>query len=426
MFGEIPDAVAASAYDGVYLLATATTRAGELMGNLGSLSGVAGVQGVLSPAQLTRGEMSDNVFITQTGLFGGQDVLARFAGTTRLPADFEVVEQNPPTPTPLPPPPPQPTPTLQGVNVIITRSVQNVRSGPGTNYDVIGQLRKGDTARVIGANANFSWLVIDLRGTQGWVSRDILDVTGDLNTVPLIAPPPTPTPPPATLVPTTAPLPDVIVMSVVPTRLTIGAPFNVSVTLLNQGGANAGPFAVAATFQPGGIYSAVNLEGLGAGQQTTVTLTGTLSGGTGQQNVVIVVDLNQQVNEGAGGEANNNFSYPYIADAPILSVNGTGTLTVANTATVSLDNGTADIQWSGGSLVPQGAAKLSILSGFSSFDQVHKDAIVASALNAAPITTVPVGALIGVQTDGGANYGVLQITESTSGGNLVFNFRVYQ
>jgi uncharacterized protein YgiM (DUF1202 family) len=383
---------------------------------------VGGVQGALNPAQLIRGETGTSVFITETGILGGVAVLARYAGNVRQPDDFDVIE-NPATPTP------QPSATPDGVFVTIARSVQNVRSGPGTNYDVIGQLRQNDTARVVGANVDFSWLVIDLRGTQGWLSRDILEVSGDLNQLPLIPAPPTPTPPPATatpLVPTVAPVPDIIVLSVVPTRLTVGVPFTVTVTLLNQGGSNAGPFAVASTFQPGGIYAAVNLPGLAAGQQTVINLGGTLVGPTGPQNVVIVVDLNQEVAEGPGGEANNNFSYPYIADAAVQSVNGTGTLSIAESATFALDNGTPDIQWQGGSLIPQGGTRLVILSGFATLDQVHRDAITASALATVTLPTVPVGALIGFQTDGGGKYGVFQVTQATAGGSLVFNFRVYE
>jgi hypothetical protein len=139
-----------------------------------------------------------------------------------------------------------------------------------------------------------------------------------------------------------------------------------------------------------------------------------------------VTDLNQQIPEGPAGEANNQFPYLYVADAPLLPVNGTGTLTVANSGVVSLDGGTPDIQWQNGALIPVGTTKLTLLSGFSNFDQVHRDAVSTSATLAnAPLATVPFGALIGIQTDDGLKYGALEIREATSGGNLVFQFRVY-
>jgi len=189
--------------------------------------------------------------------------------------------------------------------VTITRNIQNIRSGPGTFYDIIAQARQGEQYQVVGANPDLTWVVVNVRGTQGWMQREILDTFGNLNTVPIITPPATPTPLPPTATATAAPQADLVVLSVLPTRLFIGVPFNVTVTIRNQGLLDAGPFAVASTLQPGDVYSAVNVPGLPAGQQTTVNLSGTLAGPTGPQNVVIVLDLNLQVAEGPAGEANS-------------------------------------------------------------------------------------------------------------------------
>jgi len=50
-----------------------------------------------------------------------------------------------------------------------------VRSGPGTEYDRIGQLYPGDTAPVVGQNAERSWWQIEFAGADdglGWVSAE--------------------------------------------------------------------------------------------------------------------------------------------------------------------------------------------------------------------------------------------------------------
>lgn len=423
-YGEAPTPVEAGAYDGIYLIAQAIGNPGQLQTNLLQISGLAGAQGLFTPATLTGGDTIESVYVYETTQDGGQIALAQYVGGVRQ--DLEEIPQPTGEPPLLVTATPAPTATPEGVVVTVTRNIQNIRTGPGTFYDIIGQARQGEQFRVIGANADLTWVVVDFRGTQGWLSRDILETFGNVNTVPLVTPPATPTPLPPTATATAAPQADIVVLSVLPTRLFVGTPFNVTVTIRNQGLLDAGPFAIASTLQPGEIYAAVNVPALPAGQQTTVNLGGTLTGPTGPQNVVIVVDLNQQITEGPAGEANNLFPYLYVADAPVLPVNGTGVLTVANGATISLDNGTPDIQWQNGALIPIGTTKLTVLSGFGNFDQVHRDAISTSTtLQNTPLTTIPFGALIGIQTDGGLKYGVLEIREATSGGNLVFQFRVY-
>ncbi|MCS6834608.1 MAG: ABC transporter substrate-binding protein [Anaerolineae bacterium] len=421
-FGVVPDAIAAAGHDGVYLIARAIEQPGDLLGNLSRITNFSGVQGLLSPALLGRGEISSSAAVVEAGPFGAPSQVVRYANGQRLPDDELIVQPEQPTATPTP----------QGVFVTITRSVQNVRTGPGTQYDVLGQLRQGDTAQVIGASLDLSWVVISFRGQNGWLSRDILTLTGDTNTVPVVTAPPTPTPPPATPTPlfpptpTLQPQPDIVILSATPNRLFLGQPFAVTVTVRNNGASNAGTFAVAAGLMPGNVYSAVNLPGLSAGQQTVITLTGTLPPGTsGPQSVVIVADLNNEVDEGPAGEANNNtFFYNYIADAPLLP-GSPGSLTIGDGGTVSLDGGTPDIQWQSGILMILGSTQLVLLGGFTSFDAVHYNAITSAPLASTSLAGIAPGQLIGIKTDGGAKFGVLQITGAAIGGNLSLNFRMY-
>jgi branched-chain amino acid transport system substrate-binding protein len=420
LFGKLPDDLAAASYDGIYLLREAISKPGSLQTNLLAIQNYQGVQGLLASRNLSPGETSDNVAVIRLGEYGAPVAVARYTGGTRV-TPVSTQEPVPPTATA-----PIPTATPDGVYVIITRSVQNIRTGPGLEYDILGQLQEGNQARVIGATVDFSWVAIEFRGTTGWLSRGILDLIGDTVTVPVLTPPPTPTPLPATATPTAQPFPDIVVVAAQPNRVVIGTPFTIVATIRNQGGIDAGPFAVAATFEPGGIYAAMNLPGMLAGTQTNVTFNGTLTGATGPQNVTIVADLNNQLNEGAGESNNFAFLFSYIADAPLLtSAQPTGTITLPELGTAVLDGGSNDLQWGGGGLVPLGATQLVTLSGFSSIDQVHRDAIAAAPLVNLPIGGITPGQIIGIRTDGGNKYGVLQVVSVQAGTQITFNFRMY-
>jgi subtilase family serine protease len=125
----------------------------------------------------------------------------------------------------------------------------------------------------------------------------------------------TPIPPQPTALPTVAPFTDLVVVSavMVPASPTSGQPFTLGVTLMNQGTQDAGGFAVATSFLPGEVYSAVNVPNLPAGQQTVVNLSGTVTG-SGTYTIAIVIDLNNQVDEGPNGEANNKPTFTYTVN----------------------------------------------------------------------------------------------------------------
>ena len=99
------------------------------------------------------------------------------------------------TPTPLPPTPTiTPTPVAQ---VRIVSESANVRNGPGLVYPVIGSVTQGETYHVTGANATGTWWRICCLGEskEGWVRSDLVEISGDLNQIPVITVP-TPTPRP--------------------------------------------------------------------------------------------------------------------------------------------------------------------------------------------------------------------------------------
>lgn len=69
----------------------------------------------------------------------------------------------------------------QGASIQVTaaRSAY-VRSGPGTQYDVVGELAAGDVAPATGRSGSASnWLRIDYNGDAGWVAHYAVTLQGD-------------------------------------------------------------------------------------------------------------------------------------------------------------------------------------------------------------------------------------------------------
>jgi len=316
LFGEVPTGKSAAALDAAGALIIAAARngitPGALVRGMLALPKVESIQGNFN-AGLGTNELSADSYVFETGEYGSPIVKARYneAGKTTFSAGA--------IPTPVPPVPPTlvPTATQEGVTAQPKNSVINVRSGPGTNYDRIGQLRQTDVVQVIGVSPNLDWIVVAFASGRGWLQGNLVNINGNLASVPIIEPPPSPTPPPATntpLPPTAAPFPDLVAISVVlnPPQPKANQPFIASVVLQNRGAVNAGQFAVAATWMPGNIFSSVTVNDLAAGATTTVNLNVNPGvTGAGGFSVEVVVDLNNQVNEGPNGKANNKFPVAY-------------------------------------------------------------------------------------------------------------------
>ncbi len=117
----------------------------------------------------------------------------------------------PPTAAPLPTATPEPTaiPATPTPAVPLVRAGENgvnVRTGPGTNYPIIGFLQPGTEAPVTGRYGE--WWQIQYGGTTGWVYNGVV-TSANTEGVPQVVPPPSPTPvpPTATPTPTTSPTP---------------------------------------------------------------------------------------------------------------------------------------------------------------------------------------------------------------------------
>jgi hypothetical protein len=65
----------------------------------------------------------------------------------------------------------------------------NLRDGPGTNFSAIGVAHPGDCLEIIGRNQNNTWLLIQFpSGRTGWLSAGLVEVTGNLDSIPLVNP----------------------------------------------------------------------------------------------------------------------------------------------------------------------------------------------------------------------------------------------
>ncbi len=409
----LPDALSAAGADAVALLAEAIGQPGDLQTNLQNLSGIIGIQGVLSPVSLNSGEMSDNVVVFEYNDNGEIDVMARFSGSQRLPESTPDTLLVTPTPTP--------TATPEGVVVTIISRVQNVCTGPSTVFDVIGQLERDEQVQLIGASADFSWLVIRFRGQQGWIANleNLNSVFGDLDSLPVVASPPTPTPA-ASPTPVATPVPqlaDIVIesASVSPNPIRPNQNATVSVTVANRGGADAGQFAVATTLQPGNVYTATTIDSLGAGQTTTINLNGTLSN-TGNYSVVIVADLNNQILEGSGEDNNNTFNFSYRVEQPIV---GSGTQTVSSGGSFNFGNGVT-INWNGTDFTT-GSGPIGEIEGVS-FENVHYDLINGGIADKSTIRP-EIGDVIVVLNANG-DRGALRV-DNIDGSNITGTFKAY-
>lgn len=193
---------------------------------------------VLSACNLPSGQTTEtatpDLALTLTALAGGQG-----ADTPAAPQDTATLEF---TSTPEL----TVTPSVPTVSVSVNT---NCRTGPGTQYDLIGALTVGQTAEVVGKNSSTNYWIIKNPNSSGtcWLWGQYATVVGNTAGLQEYAIPPTPTPK-ATNTPTA----------------TVPPPFAVTgVTFTNSGGC-------------GGFTATANITTNGAG---TITYTWKFSDG---------------------------------------------------------------------------------------------------------------------------------------------------
>ena len=88
----------------------------------------------------------------------------------------------------------------------VARDAVNARSGPGTNYPIVGRVTRGQTFTPDGRNRAGDWLRFNSTAGQVWVYAPLMTVTG-LDRVSVVSTPRPPVPPTLTPVPAQPPSP---------------------------------------------------------------------------------------------------------------------------------------------------------------------------------------------------------------------------
>jgi uncharacterized protein YraI len=237
----------------------------------------------------------------------------------------------PTLPPPTNPPPPTIAATILGVpptaNTAGAATVQivgvrvNVRSGPGTNFQIIGEMKTGDSAPIIGRNTDSTWWAIQFNQASGWVinNQELVKVSGDTSQVHLAQSAASPVPPTATFVQslaptsTVGPVADLVFGDVTlnPTNPVANETFTITAVIRNQGTIDANSSYLAGIFQPGNEKSDTSVPPIKAGESATVYWYVTLKSGGANQAGQLTLDARNEVAEGTVGEANNVKTIPY-------------------------------------------------------------------------------------------------------------------
>ena len=86
--------------------------------------------------------------------------------------------------------PATPIPAPTRVSSVWVKSIDeytNIRSGPGVVFPIIGTLSNGKVVPVTGKTYDLEWLQISVDGLSGWVSKNVVNVDGDLGSVTCIS-----------------------------------------------------------------------------------------------------------------------------------------------------------------------------------------------------------------------------------------------
>lgn len=172
----------------------------------------------------------------------------------------------------------------------LTNTGLNLRLGPGTNYDRLRVLAAGSVVPIIGRLADNTWWQVRSNVDVGWVFAQYTSVYGVCTAVPVVAAPPSPTPPgfvptatpSRTPTPTDTPAatntpgrPDLVITNISgPTTVSASAGVQTySVTISNTGSGPSGAFANRVSLPDGTLSDLGVVANLAAGESISLNFT---------------------------------------------------------------------------------------------------------------------------------------------------------
>ena len=99
---------------------------------------------------------------------------------TPSPTALQIIETPPATPVAT-------DPLDTGVYAVIVKNPVNLRGGPDTGYDIVGEVISGQRYPVLARSENSDWWQIDANGTSGWVSASLVSIEGNGESLPIVA-----------------------------------------------------------------------------------------------------------------------------------------------------------------------------------------------------------------------------------------------
>lgn len=221
--------------------------------------------------------------------------------------------------------------TTTSTGPTVTSTVDaNVRAGDDTVYSVVGVLRTGTQATIVGISSRGTgWYYIELpNGTRGFIAPSVVTVNGNTSGLQQVTPPPRPA---ATSTPTTAPtrsvtntppatgsLPDLAgaFPSPNPNPPSCGSPYNILINLTNLGSVAIpsgssfqvtfqdyyGGSVLASSTTTANVSSPINPGGnFVVGTTSPFTIN---SGGGSEHEIRVYIDVNNSISE---SNENNNY-----------------------------------------------------------------------------------------------------------------------
>jgi len=223
------------------------------------------------------------------------------------------------------PEPPRATDTPSRPTVTITTGA-NVRRGPGQVFDPpIGSLAVGQTAEILAVNPAGTWYKIRFYNGEGWVSAQVVSVTGDIASLPRELGPATPIPVTATFTPVPATATstsnvDLIIdgaqSAIIPT-FRCNQSSEIRMTVVNRG-STASPTTVinVQDIQPNGSVGATTsgaVPALQPNESRLITMYLTVNTFVSEGHTFrATVDGNNTVPE--SNEGNNSYEYRYVLE----------------------------------------------------------------------------------------------------------------